>query len=99
MIVDRRESGVAARSLQQWPLMIVVAGVLLGLAIAAFAEDAWRIGCLVIGGSLLVGAVERIVLPRRDAGLLKVRSQTFDVAVLAIAGTSIIVLALWVHGN
>ncbi len=99
MIVDRRESGVAARSLQQWPLLIVVGGVVLGLAIAVLVDDSWRIGCLVIGGSLLVGAVERIVLPRRDAGLMQVRSQTFDVGVLALAGVAIIVLALWVHGN
>lgn len=99
MIVDRRDSSVTVRSLQQWPLLIVVGGVALGLAIAALANDAWRVGCLVIGGSLIVGAIERVVLPRRDAGLMQVRSQTFDVAVLALGGAAIIVLALWVHGN
>ena len=99
MIVDRHDSSTAARSLQQWPLLIVVAGVVLGLAIAAFGEGAWRVGCIVVGGSLIVGALERVVLPRRYAGLLQVRSQGFDVAVLLLAGLGIIGLAVWVHGN
>jgi hypothetical protein len=99
VIVDRRESGAAARSLQQWPLLIVVAGVVLGLVIAVLGDGTWRIGCVVIGCSLCVGAVERIALPRRDAGLMQVRSQTFDVAVLALGGIAIIVLAIWVHGS
>jgi len=79
--------------------MIVVVGVLLGLVIAALGQNAWRIGCVVIGASLCVGAIERVVLPRRDAGLLQVRGQAFDVAVLGLAGISIIVLAVWVHGR
>lgn len=72
---------------------------MLGLAIAVFGDDTWRAGCLVIGGSLCVGALERIVLPRRNAGLMQVRGQGFDVAVLALTGGAIIALALWVHGN
>ncbi|MET0693200.1 MAG: DUF3017 domain-containing protein [Propionibacteriaceae bacterium] len=97
--MDRRDTNAAARSLQQWPLLIVVGGVVLGLLIAALGSHTWRIGCIVIGASLLVGALERIVLPRRDAGLLQVRSQFFDVIVLALVGAAIIGLALWVHGN
>ena len=60
MIVDRHDSSTAARSLQQWPLLIVVAGVVLGLAIAAFGEGTWRIGCVVVGSSLIVGALETV---------------------------------------
>jgi hypothetical protein len=99
LIVDRSDSSTAARSLQQWPLLVVVVGVVLGLAIAAFGEDTWRIGCIVVGSSLIVGALERVALPRRYAGLLQVRSQGFDVAVLTLAGLGIIGLAIWVHGN
>ena len=99
MIVDRRDTSAAGRSLQQWPLLVVVAGVALGLAIAALGDGTWRIGCVVIGSSLCVGAVERLALPRRDAGLMQVRSQAFDVAALALSGGSIIALAVWVHGN
>ena len=101
MIVPRSAgvSSTATRSLRQWPLLIVVFGVVLGLAIATLGDNTWRIGCVVIGSSLCVGAVERIALPRRDAGLMQVRGQAFDVAVLALTGAAIIALAIWVHGN
>lgn len=98
-MVIRREAGPAARPLQQWPLLVVVAGVIIGLAVAVLGDDNWRIGCLIIGSSLCLGALERIALPRRHAGLLQVRGQAFDVAVLALAGVAIIALAIWVHGN
>ena len=99
MIVHRSAPSAASRSLRQWPLLIVVGGVVLGLAIATLGDNTWRIGCVVIGSSLCVGAVERIALPRRDAGLMQVRGQAFDVAVLALSGSAIIALAIWVHGN
>ena len=89
----------AARSLRQWPLLVVVGGVVLGLAIAALGDDNWRLGCVVVGGSLCVGALERVALPRREAGLMQVRGQAFDVLLLAVTGLSIMGLALWVHGN
>ena len=99
MTVRRSAASTATRGLQQWPLLLVVGGVVLGLLIAAVGDGTWRIGCVVIGSSLCVGAVERIALPRRDAGLMQVRGQAFDVAVLSLTGISIIALAIWVHGN
>jgi hypothetical protein len=48
----------------------------------------------VIGGSLLVGAIERMALPSREAGLLQVRSKAFDASMLIILGVAIVVLAL-----
>jgi hypothetical protein len=95
-MMARADSSVAARSLKQWPLLIVVGGVVLGLGIAVLSEDSWRLGCLVIGCSLGVGAVERLALPRRDAGLLQVRGRAFDIAVLALTGAAIIALAILV---
>jgi hypothetical protein len=71
-----------------------VAGVIAGLVIAIVGSDTWRFGCLVIGASLGVGAVERMVLPRSEAGLLGVRSKPFDVAALAICAAAIIALAI-----
>lgn len=99
MSADHSAASTAGRSLEQWPLLIVVGGVALGLAIAVFATDGWRAGSVVIGASLCVGALERILLPRRNAGLMEVRGQAFDVAVLALTGAAIITLALWVHGD
>jgi Protein of unknown function (DUF3017) len=92
--VQRPETSTAARSLRQWPLLIVVIGVLAGLVVSFLGESTWRLGCLLIGASLGVGAVERITLPSRDAGLLQVRTKAFDVTVLAVAGAAIIALAI-----
>lgn len=80
--------------MRYWPLLIVVAGVALGLGLAWFVPDGWRLGCLVVGCSLGIGAMIRLLLPRTEAGLLQVRSKPFDVAVLALAGVAIVVLAL-----
>jgi hypothetical protein len=79
--------------------MVVVGGVALGLALAVFGRDAWRAGCVVIGSSLCLGALERTLLPRRYVGLMQVRGQAFDATVLAGTGVAIIALALWVHGG
>jgi Protein of unknown function (DUF3017) len=93
-LVPRRETSATARSLRQWPLLIVVIGVLAGLVVSFLGESTWRLGCLLIGASLGVGAVERIALPSRDAGLLQVRTKAFDVTVLAVTGAAIIALAI-----
>ena len=87
-------SGTAARSQRYWPLLVVVAGVVIGLVVALAAAGSWRIGCLIVGSSLGVGAVERLALPAGDAGLLQVRSKVFDIAFLALAGGAIIALAI-----
>jgi Protein of unknown function (DUF3017) len=92
--VPRPETSGAARSLRQWPLLVVVIGVLAGLVVSFLGESTWRLGCLLIGASLGVGAVERIALPSRDVGLLQVRTKAFDVTVLAVAGAAIIALAI-----
>jgi Protein of unknown function (DUF3017) len=93
----RVESGAAARTLRAWPVLIVLVGVLAGLVIALVLESGWRLGCLVIGGSLGVGAIERMALPSRDAGLLQVRSKAFDAGMLIVLSAAIIVLAVVVH--
>jgi hypothetical protein len=82
------------RTLRAWPVLVVLLGVLAGLAIALIWEPGWRVGCLVIGGSLGVGAIERIVLPSRDAGLLQVRSKAFDAGMLALLSAAIVILAV-----
>jgi Protein of unknown function (DUF3017) len=92
----RTEPTAAARTLRAWPLLVVLAGVVAGLVIALLGESTWRLGCLVIGGSLVLGAVERIALPSREAGLLQVRSKAFDAGMLIVLGAMIVALAILV---
>ena len=74
--------------------MVVMGGTLLGLMVAVLGPDTWRLGTLVIGSSLLVGALIRAALPAREAGLLQVRSRGFDLTVLILGGLAIIALAI-----
>jgi Protein of unknown function (DUF3017) len=90
----RIDASAAARTLRAWPVVVVLLGVVAGLVIALVWESGWRLGCLVIGGSLAVGAIERIAMPSRDAGLLQVRSKAFDVGMLTVLSVAIIVLAM-----
>jgi hypothetical protein len=92
--VPRPDRSASAKSLRQWPLLVILGGVLAGLLIAFLGQSTWRIGCLVIGASLGVGALERVVLPSREAGLLQVRSKAFDVAVLLLGAIAIIALSI-----
>ena len=90
----RVDSVAAARTLRAWPVVLVLFGVVAGLGIALVWDSGWRLGCLVIGGSLGLGAIERLALPSRDAGLLQVRSKAFDAGMLTVLSAAIIVLAL-----
>lgn len=89
-----RPAPAAVGSTRQWPLLVVVGGVLAGLVVAWLGTATWRLGCLLVGVSLLVGAVERLVLGEREAGLLQVRGKGFDVVVLALIGLAVVALAL-----
>lgn len=89
-----RGGGAAARAQRYWPLLIVVIGVAIGLVVTFLGPNTWRLGCLIIGSSMAIGAVERLALPAADAGLLQVRSKPFDIAVMALAGGAIIALAI-----
>jgi hypothetical protein len=70
--------------------VLASAGVGLGLAFAG----AWRTGVAWVGIGLLVGAVSRLLLPDRSAGMLGVRSKLVDVALLALGGVALVVLAV-----
>ncbi len=92
--MPRPETSAAARSLRQWPLLIVVIGVLAGLVVSFLGESTWRLGCLLIGASLGVGAVERIALPSRDAGTTSGKYQGLRRHRSAGTGAAIIALAI-----
>jgi hypothetical protein len=90
----RDEPAAAARALRAWPLLVVLAGVVAGLVVATLGDDTWRAGCLLIGASLGVGAVLRLALPSREAGLLQVRGKAFDITLLVLLSVAVIVLAI-----
>ncbi|QIK75511.1 DUF3017 domain-containing protein [Nocardioides piscis] len=71
--------------------LAVLATTIAGLAVVAFVD--WRIGIRVMGGALILGAVVRLVLQPRDAGMLAVRAKTLDATLLAGLGAALIFLA------
>lgn len=71
--------------------LVVVLMALIGLAITVVGP--WRSGIAWIGAALVLGAVFRLVLPERRAGMLRVRHKSEDVAMLLLAGTALMVLA------
>ncbi|MFF7361021.1 DUF3017 domain-containing protein [Streptomyces sp. NPDC008125] len=90
----RAASGDAPAPARQWPLLTVLVTAALGLLLVAtdpFAE-AFRIGSLLIGVALLVGAVLRWMVP--SVGMLAVRSRFTDLVTYGVMGTLIVLLAL-----
>jgi hypothetical protein len=79
--------------LGQWPLALVLSGVGVGLLVVALTGH-WRIGCTMIGASVTLGGILRL-MPNRRVGLLAVRSRLIDTVLLLGSGVGIVVLT-WV---
>ncbi|MET7675309.1 DUF3017 domain-containing protein [Streptomyces seoulensis] len=75
---------------RQWPVLVVLSAVALGLLLVAF--DLTRAGLLLIGAALLAGAVMRWTLP--GVGMLAVRSRFTDIVTYGVLGLAIVLLAL-----
>ncbi|MER6223684.1 DUF3017 domain-containing protein [Streptomyces sp. 900105755] len=75
---------------RQWPMLVVLATVALGLLLTSL--DQFRVGALLIGAALLGGAVMRWILP--SVGMLAVRSRFTDIATYGVLGLAIVLLAL-----
>ena len=52
------------------------------MALVIAARGDWRLGIQILGGSLLVAALLRLVLANRDAGMLAVRNRFLDAFLL-----------------
>ncbi|KPC59294.1 DUF3017 domain-containing protein [Streptomyces chattanoogensis] len=84
---------------RQWPLLAVMGGVAAGLLLVAV--DAFRVGTLLIGLSLLAGAALRWALP--SVGMLAVRSRFTDLLTYGVLGFVIVMLSMmvqpkpWIH--
>jgi hypothetical protein len=64
-----------------------------GTALVIATRSDWRLGIQLLGGSLLIAATLRLVLAKRDAGMLAVRNRFVDAFMLTGAGAALIVLA------
>ena len=82
---------------RQWPLLLVI--VVVGVGLALVAVEQWRRGLVVVGLALIGAAVLRLLLPLPRVGFLAVRSRPVDVALTAGAGAALAVIALAIpHG-
>lgn len=78
----------------EWPIIIVLLGV--AIALAMIAADYFRRGSIVLAGSVLLAAFLRLLLPSKEAGMLVVRSKQIDVATLGALGIALTIFAFWV---
>ncbi|GAA2995018.1 DUF3017 domain-containing protein [Streptomyces fulvorobeus] len=90
----RAAPGDAPAPARQWPLLTVLC--LAGAGLLTVATDpfdhAFRIGAVLIGAALLLGAVLRWAVP--SVGMLAVRSRFTDLVTYGLMGTLIVLLAL-----
>ncbi|MDF3291105.1 DUF3017 domain-containing protein [Streptomyces silvisoli] len=89
----RAAGGAAPAPARQWPLLTVLGGVALGLAITA--AGGFRVGLILVGACLLLGAVLRWLLP--EVGMLAVRSRFTDLITYGGLGSAIVLLALMIQ--
>ncbi len=80
----------APAPVRQWPILVVLCTVGLGLLLTAL--DVFRVGTILIGAALLAGAVLRWVV--RDVGMLAVRSRFTDMVTYIVLGAAIVLLGL-----
>lgn len=72
--------------------LVQLVAVAVGLVLVVVG--AWREGLLVIGGTFVVGALARLVVPADHVGMLRVRGKAFDVFWTAVLGGALLLLAL-----
>ena len=90
-----RDTGATEAGGLAWlPYLIVLAGVAAGMFVAWKGSKYAGRGAGLIGASLLVGAVARMILPARYAGLLSSRRKASDVLALALFGAAVLAVAI-----
>lgn len=79
-------------ALRELPLAVVLTCAGAGLVVVALHHFRW--GNLLVGGSLALAALLRLVLPTRQAGLLAVRSRFTDAVTMSLLGGSLMLLTV-----
>ena len=81
--------------LSAWlPYLIVLAGVAAGMFVIWQGSKYAGRGSALIGASLLAGALARLILPERYAGLLSSRRKASDVLAFAAFGAAVLAVAI-----
>jgi hypothetical protein len=63
------------------------------VALVIAIRSDWRLGVQILGGALGVGALLRLMLAPKDAGMLAVRNRFLDAILLGGLGIALVVLA------
>lgn len=89
------QAGVARRRLlpwiPEWPAILVGVGVVVALGLAMYGS--MRIGCIVLGAAVGLGAMLRTLLGDTGAGLLRSRSRVTDLIVMGVLSVALLALA------
>ncbi|MBB3678157.1 DUF3017 domain-containing protein [Modestobacter versicolor] len=78
--------------LRQWPLLLVI--VMVGLGLLLVAVERWRSGLLLMALGLVVAGLFRMFLPVRRIGFLAVRSRPVDVTLTLGVGLAVALIVL-----
>jgi DUF3017 family protein len=89
-----RRAGPPGGARAQLPYLIVLCGVIAGLALIWQGAHYVRPGTLTVAGALFVAATARLILPEQRAGLLASRRRSMDVTALAILAVGLLVAGL-----
>lgn len=89
-----RRAGNPRGAVAQLPYLIVLCGVIAGLALIWQGAHYVRPGTLTVAGAVFVAAAARLVLPEGQAGLLASRRRSIDVTALAILAVGLLVAGL-----
>lgn len=81
-------------SFRQWPISIVLLGVVMALILVA--TDHFRRGSVVLAASVVLATFLRLLLSNNEAGWLAVRSKRTDVLVLGALGIGLAIFCFWV---
>lgn len=73
--------------------LYIVVLIVTAVGIWIVSSGDWRVGIRWVAGALIGAAVLRLVLPRRDAGMLAVRHRIVDIVLLGGVGGALIFLA------
>jgi hypothetical protein len=90
----RAVEATAAGGLAWLPYLIVLAGVAAGMFVTWQGSKYAGRGAGLVGASLLAGALARLILPARYAGLLASRRKASDVLAFAAFGAAVLAVAI-----